>query len=80
MQSDALVKGAWPVLGRKEKNFRWEELSPDDRMKYEIAEELGLLDRVKKDGWKSLSAKETGRIGGIMTRRMREAEKKKTKR
>ena len=49
-------------------------------MKYEIAEELGLLDRVKKDGWKSLSAKETGRIGGIMTRRMREAEKKRTKR
>ena len=37
----------------------------------EIAEELGLLDRVMTDGWKSLSAKETGRIGGIMTRRMK---------
>ena len=33
-------------MGRKEKNFRWEELSPDDRMKYEIAEELGLLEKV----------------------------------
>ena len=33
-------------------------------MKYEIAEEMGLLDRVLSDGWKSLSAKETGRIGG----------------
>ena len=40
-------------------------------MKYEIAEELGLLDRVLTDGWKTLSAKETGRIGGIMTKRMR---------
>ena len=45
------------------------ELSPEEQMKYEIAEELGLLDRVLESGWKSLSAKETGRIGGIMTRR-----------
>ena len=41
-------------------------------MKYEIAEELGLLDRVLEDGWKTLSAKETGRIGGLVTRRKRE--------
>ena len=40
-----------------------------EKMKYEIAEELGLLDRVKKDGWKSLTAKETGRIGGLMNKR-----------
>lgn len=38
------------------------ELLPEVRMKYEIAEEMGLLDRVLSDGWKSLSAKETGRI------------------
>ena len=44
-------------------------------MKYEIAEELGLLDRVMKDGWKSLSAKETGRVGGLMTRRKKEMKK-----
>ena len=41
-------------------------------MKYEIAEEMGLLDKVLKEGWKSLSAKETGRIGGLMTKRKRE--------
>ena len=41
-------------------------------MKYEIAEEPGLLDRVLEDGWKTLSAKETGRIGGLVTRRKRE--------
>lgn len=45
------------------------ELTGEEQMKYEIAEELGLLDQVLKQGWKSLSAKETGRIGGIMTRR-----------
>ena len=55
-----------------EKNLKWEELSPDDQMKYEIAEELGLLEKVRESGWKSLSAKETGRIGGLMTKKKRE--------
>ena len=44
-------------------------LTREEKMKYEIAEELGLLDRVLEDGWKTLSAKETGRIGGLVTRR-----------
>ena len=47
-------------------------LSREEKMKYEIAGELGLLDRVLEDGWKTLSAKETGRIGGLVTRRKRE--------
>lgn len=51
-------------------------LTEDEVLKYEIAKELGLLDRVLADGWKSLSAKETGRIGGLMTRRKRQAETK----
>ncbi len=41
----------------------------NDRIKYEIAGELGLLEKVHKFGWKSLSAKETGRIGGLITKR-----------
>jgi len=45
----------------------------NDLLKYEIAEELGLLDKVKEGGWKSLSAKESGRIGGLMTKRKRAA-------
>ncbi len=49
------------------------ELLPEECVKYEIAEEIGLLDRVISEGWKSLSAKETGQIGGLMTRRKREA-------
>lgn len=43
-----------------------------ERLKYEIAEELGLKDKVEKYGWSSLTAKETGQIGGIMTRRNRD--------
>lgn len=64
-------------MSEKEKNIRWEDLSPDDRMKYEIAQELGLLDKVKEQGWKVLTAKETGRIGGLMTRRKREKKEAK---
>lgn len=45
------------------------------KLKYEIAEELGLLEKVKKNGWKNLTAKESGKIGGIMTKRKREQEK-----
>lgn len=48
------------------------KLSKEEQMKYEIAQELGLLDRVIEQGWKSLSAKETGRIGGLMTRRKKD--------
>lgn len=50
------------------------KLSGEENMKYEIAEELGLLDKVLEEGWKSLSAKETGRIGGLMTRRKKKTE------
>jgi hypothetical protein len=49
-----------------------DKMKPDDKLKYEIATELGLLDKVMSDGWKSLSAKETGRIGGIMTKRKKQ--------
>ncbi|MFW2489014.1 small, acid-soluble spore protein, alpha/beta type [Clostridium chromiireducens] len=55
------------------------ELTADEKMrekiKYEIAEELGLTDKVKSEGWGGLSSVETGRIGGIMAKR----KKKNTK-
>ncbi len=59
-----------------EKNLK-DILTENDRMKYEIAEELGLIDKVQKGGWKSLTAKESGKIGGIMTKRKREKVVKK---
>ena len=34
------------------------KLSQAEKLKYEIADEMGVLDKVIKDGWKSLSAKE----------------------
>lgn len=49
--------------------YRNGELTLEEKSKYEIAQELGLLDKVLEGGWKSLSAKETGRIGGLMARK-----------
>jgi len=48
--------------GKTQKYDPWEEL------KLEIAEELGLLDKVQREGWGSLTASESGRIGGYITR------------
>ncbi len=63
------------MSSKKKTPVRLEDLTPDEKVKYEIAEELGLLDRVMQDGWKSLTSKETGRIGGLITKKKRENEK-----
>lgn len=41
----------------------------DEHLKLEIAKELGLLDKILEHGWKSLSPKETGKIGGLLSRK-----------
>lgn len=50
-----------------------------EKIKYEIADELGLKDKVEKYGWGGLTAEETGRIGGIMTKKKRELKLPKNK-
>lgn len=59
----------------EEKKVDINKLAPEDKMKYEIAGELGLLDQVMESGWKSLTAKETGRIGGILGKRRKQMKK-----
>lgn len=59
---------------KKKKPIVLEELSKEELEKYEIAKELGLFDRVMKEGWGTLSAKETGRIGGILAKRRKKEE------
>ena len=50
-------------------------LTDNDIMKYEIASELGLLDKVCERGWAGLTAKEAGRIGGMLTSRKKQKKK-----
>lgn len=61
----------------KDKEKLFDALSTDDKLKLEIAEELGLLDKIQAKGWKELTPKETGRIGGLMTKKKRELNKSK---
>lgn len=44
-------------------------LSKAEQLKYEIAEEIGVLDKVFEQGWGALSSKESGKIGGILATR-----------
>ena len=59
-------------MAKKEKKIDLTKIKSEEQLKYEIAGELGLLDRVLENGWKSLTAKETGKIGGLMTKRKKE--------
>lgn len=52
-----------------------EQMEYEERLKYEVAEELGLLEKVMDEGWRSLTSKETGRIGGIISKKRKKAEK-----
>ena len=46
-------------------------IKKDEQLELEIAKELGLLEKIQTEGWKSLSSKETGRIGGLVSRKKR---------
>lgn len=59
------------IMAKNKKKNKKKELTADDLLKLEIADELGLTDRIKEVGWGGLTAKESGRIGGIMTSRKR---------
>ena len=58
---------------KQEKNiFDPEHMTQEELLKFEIAEERGLKERVLSGGWKALTSKESGRIGGLMTKRKRQ--------
>ena len=61
-------------MGKAKKGdpFDPHNLSPQDQLKFEIAQELGLGDKVIAGGWRSLTAKESGKIGGLITKKKRE--------
>lgn len=60
---------------KKQKPIRLEDIEKmeeEEKMKYEIAEELGLLDKVLEGGWRALTSKETGRIGGLISKKRKD--------
>ncbi len=59
-------------MKKKDEPIDLNNLKPEEIMKYEIADELGLLPKILDNGWKSLSSRESGKIGGIIARRKKE--------
>jgi hypothetical protein len=57
-------------MGRKGKKKK--PLTEKDLMKMEIARELGIWEQIEQHGWESLSNAACGRIGGIMSKRLKE--------
>jgi hypothetical protein len=43
-----------------------------DRLKMEIMINLGLLEKVEREGWGNLSAQECGQLGGILSRTLKD--------
>ena len=62
---------------KKDKPIDLNHLTDIERMKLEIAEEIGVFDKVMENGWKCLSSRESGKIGGMLTSRKRKVEKAK---
>lgn len=64
------------VMMKLNNSKQWERKTPEqrenERLKFEVTEELGLLDKVEQLGWKGLTARETGRIGGRMNQKKKE--------
>ncbi|MBR6808979.1 MAG: hypothetical protein IKM64_01755 [Clostridia bacterium] len=50
-------------------------LTEEERLKYQIARELGLMDKLLDVGWAGLSTAESGRIGGLVGARKQKKRK-----
>ena len=67
-------------MKKKEKLFlggeiNLSELDADVQKKYEVPKELGIYDKVLEKGWGSLTAEETGRVGGVLRKRKNSGER-----
>ena len=71
MPAETRPRNARPARKPRAGKERKKKASPLDPMKMEIARELGLMEKIKKQGWGALTSRESGQLGGLMTRRIR---------
>jgi len=69
-----------PVVVRRRQRPRWQvppslPSRPDPLypLKIKIVLDLGLLEKVRREGWGGLTSAESGRVGGLMTKRLKGA-------
>ena len=56
-----------------------QQLPAEEQTKWEIANELGYFDKIVATGWKSLTSRESGRIGGKLSSRTKKTTSKASK-
>jgi len=61
-----------PVGLKKKRKKVNQVLTARDILKMETAQELGLWEKIERDGWESLTNADCGRVGGIMRKKLRE--------
>lgn len=68
------VAAGKPIKEKKEKKPKdpFEDKSPMGLLKRDAAEKLGLVDKILAQGWGGLSAAESGRVGALVNRMLRE--------
>lgn len=66
-----------PVEEKMSKNKKIDDITLL-QLKLEVAEELGLIDKIKKVGWAGLTAEETGKLGGYITQRIKKMNSENT--
>lgn len=57
---------------KKKKEFDVHNMTPDEQLKFEISQELGLVKKYCRKARKPFTSKESGRIGGMITGRKRQ--------
>jgi len=60
--------GVFFIPGKKKKK---KVLTEKDLLKMEIAKELGLWEQIEREGWHSLSNAACGKIGGLMSKHLK---------
>ncbi|HOC05800.1 MAG: small, acid-soluble spore protein, alpha/beta type [Bacillota bacterium] len=57
-------------MARRRKLLTPEAEQVMDQFKYEVAAELGLADKIARQGWGEMTTRECGKVGGTMVRKM----------
>ena len=61
---------------KKEEKIDLNKIPQEEQLKYEIAEELGVLDKVLEDGWKSLRNRQDRRLDDQKKKRRKKERRK----
>lgn len=66
----AFACGGGVKLARRRKLLTPEAEQVMDQFKHEVADELGLADKIAHQGWGEMTTRECGKVGGTMVKKM----------